>query len=66
MKRVVVTPTQVAAARVRAAADKQLGRETPAWILKLADTRLPGDRSVAPSARQGEATEVAPRAKAPN
>lgn len=46
MKRVVVTPTQVAAARVRVAGDKVLGRETPDWIVKLADTPVAGDTAL--------------------
>ena len=49
MKRVVVTPTQVAAARVRVAGDKVLGRETPEWVGKLADTPLVGDTALPPS-----------------
>jgi hypothetical protein len=65
MKRVVVTPTQVAAARVRAAADKQLGQTTPAWILKLADTKLMGDRSAASSAHPGRPLKAAVRARTP-
>lgn len=61
MKRVVVTPTQVAAARVRVAGDKVLRRETPDWIVKLADTPVAGDTALPPlvnrSAVRGTSTK---------
>lgn len=36
-RRVVVTPRQVAAAKVQITADKTMGRTTPEWIVKLAN-----------------------------
>jgi len=45
MPQIKVTQEQVVAARVRVAGDKQLDRETPEWITKLAGTRLPADNS---------------------
>jgi hypothetical protein len=36
-----VTTRQVYAARIVVACDKRLRRITPAWIVRLAETRLP-------------------------
>ncbi|TRW47543.1 hypothetical protein [Georgenia yuyongxinii] len=38
-KQVAVTPREVAIARVRVAADRSTGRETPKWIVKLANAK---------------------------
>lgn len=36
-----VTRAHVYAARTRVILDRRMGRETPAWVLKLASVKLP-------------------------
>ena len=38
-KRISVTPTQVAAAKLRVVADRRLGRPTPSWVVDLANAK---------------------------
>jgi hypothetical protein len=60
MRQIEVTAEQVTAARVRVAGDRVLGRETPPWIVKLANTAISGED--AEVAQQGDAGgPIAPR-----